>query len=356
MKVSQVHKCKAQYMKLKLIIILFLCSISLVAFTTYKPITSKSSTGYTDPVKKNEAFSYTDGFILGTIQGLTEYLPVSSTGHLIIANHFLNLDRNAPILDNDNNIIYQTNLKTGQKEPYTLQMAANAYVIIIQGGTLLAVIMIFWNHVKEISLGCLGRCARGLFLARNLITALIPTGLAGLLVDDYVDTHLYTLKNVMIALALGSLLMFFAEWWRKKRSSVIEILDLQLHQLSLLQCLFIGTMQALALWPGTSRSMITIIACYFVGLKPARAAGFSFLLGFITISSATGYKIIKAGPSMIQGLSLSPSFFGCLVSLIVAILAIKWFIQYITNHGLALFAWYRLLLAGVLFLIFNAAS
>lgn len=342
-------------MKPAIIITLFLCCIGLVAFT-YKPLDQQNELEQPEPIEKNTAFSYTDGFILGTTQGLTEYLPVSSTGHLIVANHFLGLDQKAPIKDKKGNIIYQKNKKTGELEPYTLQMAANAYVIIIQGGTILAVIMVFWSYIKEMALGITGQSPKGLFLARNLLTALIPTGIAGLLVDDYVDTHLYTLNNVILALAAGSLLMFFAEWWRKQRSSVTEILNIELHQLTLIQSLFIGSMQALALWPGTSRSMITLVACYLVGLKPTRAAGFSFLLGFITICSATGYKIIKAGPSMIQGLPLSPSLFGCLVGLIVAVIAIKWFLQYITSHGLALFAWYRLALAAGLFFIFDVMS
>ena len=113
----------------------------------------------------------------------------------------------------------------------------------------------------------------------------------------------------------------------------------------------IGFFQCLAMWPGTSRSMATIVGGYLAGLSPKNAAEFSFLLGLITLTAASGYKIMTDGPHMIRALEIGPLLVGCLVAFISSALAVKWLVAYLSQHGLSLFAWYRIALAITVLLV-----
>jgi undecaprenyl-diphosphatase len=297
--------------------------------------------------------SYGHAIILGIVEGITEYLPISSTGHLILTNAFLNLDENTPVRDVEGEwILLQEDLETPR--PYTVGEAAYAYVIVIQAGAIAAVIMLYWQTILQILLGCIGHNPQGLKLAINLICAFVPAAILGLLLDDWIEAKLgNNIRAVAGALIVGAVVMLIVEKWRKHRQKgIINPEDGPgIHDLSIRQSVMIGFFQCLAMWPGTSRSMATIVGGYLAGLSPKNAAEFSFLLGLITLSAASGYKMVTDGPQMIRALEFGPVIVGCLVAFISAALAVKWLVSYLSRHGLALFAWYRIILAIVVLIV-----
>jgi len=280
--------------------------------------------------------SWWEAVILGLVEGLTEYLPVSSTGHLILANRALGLDSDQPLA---------TSGAPAEGGPHTLRDAANAYTIIIQGGAILAVLILYWRRILDIVAGVFGRSRSGLLLLRNLIVAFLPAAILGLLLEDWIDRHLFGPLPVVNALVLGAFLMLAAEKWRSRHRSETFSEGPDLHELSVSRSLLIGLLQCVAMWPGTSRSMMTIVGGYLAGLSPRRSAEFSFLLGLVTLSAASGYKTVSEGQWMFQALDLGPMLVGILVATIFAALSVKWLVSYLSRHGLAVFAWYRILLA-----------
>lgn len=305
------------------------------------------------PKSYASSLSYLQALVLGTVQGITEFLPISSTGHLIIANQTLNLNSMDPIIDKAG--IAMVKGKKGEEKDYTMKDAANSYAIIIQGGTILAIVFLYWNRILSILLGLIGRDPRGVKLARNILLAFLPAAILGLILGNWIEKHLFSPKTVMIALIAGAILMFVVERLRKVRMREREESDtlentLDLDDLTIRQSLTIGGLQCLAMWPGTSRSMITIVGGYIAGLSPAKAAEFSFLLGLVTLSAASFYKLLVDGPNIAKVLNLGPAIFGCAVAFITGGIAVKWLVNYLTKHGLSLFAWYRIALAVGIFL------
>lgn len=304
-------------------------------------------------VTDSPQITYFDGFILGLVEGVTEYLPVSSTGHLILCNHILELDQAIPLLDKSGQPILTDEIdpKTQQPIPFTLEDAANGYAVIIQAGAIAAVMLIYWQRIMLIIMGVLGKSREGLFLARNIIVAFLPAAFLGLLLDDLIESFLFGPYPVIFALVVGGIVMLKVDKRQKQKSKYSDSLDssneIDLHQLSIRECLIVGFLQCVAMWPGTSRSMMTIIGGYLIGLSPKRAAEFSFLLGLVTLSAASGYKALSIGENMFKALDLGPIFFGMFVATLSAALAVKWMVGYLTKHGLALFAWYRIALAIV---------
>jgi undecaprenyl-diphosphatase len=306
-------------------------------------------------LQDSASLSYVDAVILGVVEGITEYLPVSSTGHLILTNAILGLDSDTPIRDSAGEYILVSDTNEEGMRPYTIGEAAYAYVIVIQAGAIIAVVLLYWKTILEILLGCLGKNPRGRKLAINLICAFIPAAIAGLLLDDLIESALgNNVKAVAGALVVGAIVMILVEHWRKKNTSEQSNSTsegLNIHDLSIRQSVMIGIFQCFAMWPGTSRSMATIVGGYLAGLSPKHAAEFSFLLGLITLSAASGYKMLSDGSNMIHALDLGPVLAGCLVAFISAALAVKWLVSYLSKHGLALFAWYRIALAIAVFLM-----
>lgn len=304
-----------------------------------------------------EKLSYLDAAILGLVEGITEYLPVSSTGHLILTNHLLGLDVDTPIYDSEGEAILVEDKESDGLRPYTMGEAAYAYVIVIQAGAIVAVVMLYWRTILNIALGCIGKSASGRKLAINLIVAFLPAAVIGLLLDDWIETHLGdNIHAVAGALIVGAFVMLGVERWRKhgRKASVPPEDGPELHELSLKQSLIIGFIQCLAMWPGTSRSMATIVGGYLVGLSPKHAAEFSFLLGLITLTAASGYKFVSNGEQMLVALDVGPVLLGCLVAFVSAALAVKWLVGYLSKHGLALFAWYRIALAVAVFVFLGS--
>lgn len=330
-----------------------LCLVLSVSFGFSEETINKNA-----PEEKLAAgnLSYTDAAILGLVEGITEFLPISSTGHLILTNSILGLDGSGPISDSDNNLIQITDEDSGTIRPYTTGEAAYAFVIVIQAGAIAAVVILYWKTLIGILLGCLGKNETGKKLGINLISAFLPAAVIGLALDDLIESKLgNNIHAVAGALVVGAVVMLAVERWRKhdKKKPVEPEDGPQLHELSIRQCIMIGLFQCLAMWPGTSRSMATIVGGYICGLSPKHAAEFSFLLGFITLSAASGYKLVFDGSNMLAAFSIGPVFIGCIVAFVSAAIAVKWLVGYLSKHGLVVFAWYRIALAVVVFLQFG---
>ena len=145
---------------------------------------------------------------------------------------------------------------------------------------------------------------------------------------------------------VGAAVMFYAEWWRRRRRTPDPSLDGS--RLPLAKALGIGVLQCASFWPGMSRSMTTIVGGYFAGMDGPRSGEFSFLLGFFTLSAASIYKFLQSGPAMIEVFGLQNVLLGCAVATVTAMLAVKLFLSYLTRHGLAVFAVYRVAFAILL--------
>ncbi len=295
--------------------------------------------------------SATDAIILGIVEGVTEYLPVSSTGHLIIANHFLGLESDAPLVGADGQPLWykKPSRNNPAGEPLTVKLAADTYCVVIQFGAIAAVLLLYWSRVQSIFQGLFGRDPAGRQLLVNLVVAFVPAAGIGFLLHDWIDARLFSVPAVIVALVAGAGLMFAAEAWRKRRAAAGAA---GAGELTTKAAAGIGALQCLALWPGMSRSMTTIVGGYFAGLDPRRAAEFSFLLGLLTLSAAALYKSYKSGAAMIDVFGWAKVILGCIVAAIVAAVCVRFLVHWLTRHGLAMFAWYRILLAAVLAIVF----
>ena len=198
--------------------------------------------------------------------------------------------------------------------------------------------------------GLFGRDAGGLRLIINLLIAFIPAAGIGFLAHDWIDANLFSIGAVIIAQVAGALLMFYAQSWLRRRATPPATGPLS--ELTPAKAAAIGALQCVAMWPGTSRSMMTIVGGYFVGLDARRSAEFSFLLGFITLTAASVYKGYRSGASMIQVFGWSSVILGAVVAAITAAICVRFLVHWLTRHGLAIFAWYRIALAAVLALVF----
>jgi undecaprenyl-diphosphatase len=269
--------------------------------------------------------------VLGLVEGITEYLPISSTGHLILASELMGLGETA-----------------------TQRSAVDTFNIVIQGGAILAVLGLYFPRVVQMCKGLIGKDSDGLKLAIRIIVAFLPAAVLGVLLNDWIESKLFNTPMVLTALALGGVFMIVIDKWKFNKHKEGEVFEegIDLHEISIVQALMIGLLQCVAMWPGTSRSMMTIAGGVLVGLKPKRAAEFSFLLGLPTLGGATVYSLYKSvsgdGPDMFEVIGWTPIVVGLVVATISAALAVKWLVAFLTKHGLAVFGYYRLILTAVL--------
>jgi undecaprenyl-diphosphatase len=311
----------------------------------------------TAPVRATAALpaaelSTTDAIILGVVEGVTEFLPISSTGHLIIATRLLHLESEQPLVGSHGQPLWykKPSAKRPNGEPLTLKLAADTYTVVIQAGAIAAVALLYWPQFVAMFCGLFGRDPAGLRLLISVLIAFFPAAVVGFLAHDWIDAHLFSVRAVIIAQVAGAFLMFYAEIWRRRRATVPTAQPLS--ELTAKKAATIGLLQCVAMWPGTSRSMMTIVGGYFVGLDPRRSAEFSFLLGFVTLSAASIYKSYKSGAAMIQVFGWSHVMLGAVVAAITAALCVRFLVHWLTRHGLAIFAWYRLGLAAALAAVF----
>lgn len=314
---------------------------------TAMPLPPATASVETKPVAE---LSARDAVVLGLVEGVTEYLPISSTGHLIIATQLLHLTTETPLHGKEGEQLWfkKPSPKHPTGEALTLKLAADTYTVVIQFGAIAAVALLYWRQVRIMALGLLGRDPVGLKLVRNILVAFMPAAVIGLLLSGWIES-MFSITAVLTAQVSGAVLMLLAEGWRKKQPNTRA--DRDPAELSTLESLSIGLLQCLALWPGMSRSMTTIVGGYFAGLNPKRSAEFSFLLGLVTLSAATVYKSYKSGAAMLEVFGWSHILLGCGVAAITAAVAVKFLVNYLTRHGLVAFALYRFILAGVLGLL-----
>ena len=305
-----------------------------------------------------------DAVILGVVEGVSEFLPISSTGHLIIATRFLHLESEQPLRSRDGQPLWyrRPSPQHPAGEPLTLKLAADTFNVLIQFGAIAAVALLYWPQLLAMLRGLLGFDPAGRRLLGSVMIAFLPAAIVGLLTHDWIEAHLFSVGTVIAALIVGALLMFWAEAWRRRHLASaamgtspplrISPEHLGVTELSHSASAGIGALQCLALWPGMSRSMTTIVGGYFAGLEPKRAAEFSFLLGFVTLSAASTYKGYKSGSAMLQVFGLPHVLLGAAVAAVTAAICVRFLVGWLTRHGLAVFAWYRIGLAVVLAAVF----
>lgn len=288
-----------------------------------------------------------DAIVLGLIEGVTEFLPVSSTGHMIIANQLLGLNSAQPLFGRDGEPLWHRPPKDGRPgELLSIKVAADTYVVVIQFGAIAAVALMYWQQLVSMGRGLLGREPAGLRLFINVMIAFCPAAALGFLVHDWIDEHMFFVETVIITQVLGALLMFYAEYWYGK--NLLAGTRVEREELSVAGAMGVGLMQCVAMCPGTSRSMMTIVGGYFAGLDPRRSAEFSFLLGFVTLSAASIYKSLQGGAAVIQVFGWPHVILGAVVAAATAAVCVRFLVHWLMRRGLALFAWYRLVMAGVL--------
>ena len=262
--------------------------------------------------------------IIAIVEGLTEFLPVSSTGHMIIAEEALGVEHNDFV---------------------------NAFTVIIQFGAILSVVWLYWKrffHLNEVPAGATGLKA---FLIRydfywKLLVAFIPAAVIGFLLGDFIDSLLENVTVVAVMLVIGGVLMLFVDKWFNRPDTA---------PLTEKRALTIGFYQCIAMIPGVSRSMATIVGGMQQGLSRKDAAEFSFFLAVPTMFAATAYKLLKLviEPESLKLLSdnIGVLLIGNVVAFIVALLAIKFFISYATKYGFKAFGYYRIIVGAAIIIM-----
>jgi undecaprenyl-diphosphatase len=263
-------------------------------------------------------------FILGLVEGLTEYLPVSSTGHLLVTQRLLGIDSSN---------------------------SADAFAICIQVGAILAVLGLYRLRVWKMTLGMLGRDAEGRHLALSIILAFMPAAVIGLLLEKTIKKYLFGgeewgLWPVVAAWFFGGVAILAVTIFRRMRG-VTPHSGFELEQITWRMAFLIGLIQCLAMWPGVSRSLLTIVGGLLVGLSVPAAVEFSFLLGVVTLTAATAYDGLKYGQEMLEHYGAVPLLIGLGAAWLSAVIAVKWMVGYLKSHGLEIFGWYRIAAAIV---------
>lgn len=318
------------------------------------------------PVRADAVFTPAVAITQGVVEGLTEYLPVSSTGHLILVNSWMDLEKEAPVLGKNGEPVMvpgKVSLKDkivakikGEPapspkpdEPYTLKQATDDYAIVIQFGAIVAVLFAYWGRVSGTVAGVLRGRRDSLMLTRNLLVAFLPAAVLGLTLGKLIDSYLFNPYTVAAALAAGGVAMLWVQKrYRSAHATAATAGDIgpDLHELTVKQAATIGVCQCAALVPGTSRSMSTIVGGYLAGLSPVRATEFSFLLGLITLTAASAYKGLKHGPQLMASFPPATMLLGMAVAAVVAFASVKWMVTWVSRHGLGAFAWYRFALSA----------
>ena len=264
-----------------------------------------------------------EAIIIAIVEGLTEFLPVSSTGHMIITQNVLGVESTEFV---------------------------KAFTVIIQFGAILSVVCLYWKRFFRLNRKPAPANASGLklFLHKfdfywKLLVAFIPAAVLGFLFSDTIDSMLESVVIVAVMLVIGGVFMLYCDRIFSKGSDKTELTEKR--------AFFIGLFQCIAMIPGVSRSMATIVGGMAQKLTRKDAAEFSFFLAVPTMFAATAYKMLKlfmdGGMEIIMN-NLTALIIGNVVAFIVALLAIKFFISFVTKYGFKAFGWYRIIVGGII--------
>ena len=270
--------------------------------------------------------TWLETIIIAIVEGLTEFLPVSSTGHMIITQGLLGVESDEFV---------------------------KAFTFIIQFGAILSVLVLYWKRFFQLNNTPApeGANAMGRFLHKfdfywKLFIAFVPAAVFGLLFSPAIDAMLESVTVVAVMLVVGGIFMLFSDRLFNKGSEQTELTPKRSFMIGLFQCI--------SMVPGVSRSMATIIGGMSQGLTRKAAAEFSFFLAVPTMFGATVYKIydlIKEDGIQIITDNLSTLIIGNVVAFIVAMLAIKFFINFVSKYGFVAFGWYRIIAGGLIFVL-----
>ncbi|MFA6756266.1 MAG: undecaprenyl-diphosphate phosphatase [Sulfurospirillaceae bacterium] len=252
---------------------------------------------------------FLEAFILGVVEGLTEFLPVSSTGHLIVTSHFLNLEQNA-----------QT----------------KAFEIIIQFSAILAVLFAYKEHFSF----------KKIILWQKIFVSFLPIGIIGFLFASFIK-NLFSVNIVAWAFIIGGVVFLITEKFYKEKEHFVNEVD----KISWKQAIFIGLAQVLALIPGASRAGATIVGALWVGLDRKTSARFSFLLAIPVMVAVTGYDLVKHHDKFL-GNDMFALMIGFITSFIVAYFSMRAFMVFLEHFTFVFFGIYRIILGVVLLLFF----
>jgi len=259
---------------------------------------------------------------------------VSSTGHMIISDAVMGIDKSSTQVE--------ASVVDRKGRRLSLEKIADDYIVIIQLGAILAVLFIFSKRMTSVVVGIFKGNRSSIFLAVAILIAFLPAAILGLLIKDYIP---FNVEVVALALIIGGFVIFLAE------EKLPKIPSDNTDQLNVtpVQALWIGLCQCVALIPGTSRSLATILGGRWAGLSSAVATEFSFLVGFVILSAASVYKMYSLGPALLKVYPIGNASLGLLIAALAAFISVKWMIGFIMRRGLKPFAWYRIV-AGLLLL------
>ena len=266
--------------------------------------------------------------LFGIVEGITEWLPISSTGHLILLNEFVNLEMSDAF--------------------------RSMFDVVIQLGAILAVIVLFFHKLNPFSPKKDKRQKRRTWeLWAKVIVAIIPSGLVGVVLDDWMDAHLHNAVVVSIALIVYGVAFI----WVERRNSGHAPRLKNVYEIDYKTALLIGAFQCLSLIPGTSRSGSTILGGILVGVSRAAASEFSFFMAIPTMLGASAIKLLKFLVSGVTatGMEIAVLVVGCLVSFLVSLVVIRKLMAYVRKHSFSAFGVYRIVL-GVIVLVYFAVK
>jgi undecaprenyl-diphosphatase len=273
--------------------------------------------------------STSQAVILGVVEGLTEYLPVSSTGHLLLTERIMKIGEDP-------------GLSAAQQERE--KEAVDAYTICIQAGAIIAVFGLYFNRVVQMLKGLIGSDPLGRRLLINVAAGFLPAAVIGLIFNKIIKEYLFGPWPVVAAWLVGGLAILIVSRRNRRNGRSTGPVG-TLDKLTWKMALLIGVAQCIAMWPGTSRSLVTIVGGILVGLSLPAAVEYSFLLGVVTLGAATGYDALKHGRIMAETFDAQAMAIGVFFAFVAAVLSVKWMVTYLNRHGLAIFGYYRVAIA-----------
>ena len=261
--------------------------------------------------------------IIGIVEGVTEWLPISSTGHMLLVDEFLHL-----------------NMSDAFKE---------MFFVVIQLGAILAVVIMFWNKMFPFHFGQKPIIQKDIFyMWFKVVVACIPSAVIGLFFDDFLEEHFGTPLIIAAMLIIYGVMFIVVENWNKQRKPSIK----HLSEISYITAFVIGLFQVLSLIPGTSRSGATIVGALLIGVSRTAAAEFTFFLAVPTMLGASALKLVKFGFDF-SGAELFTLAVGMVVAFITSVFSIKFLMGYIKKHDFKVFGWYRIVLGIIVILYFG---